>query len=82
MSDAEKWIVNVARDTLVGRRIVEVCYMTASEARDHGWCHRPLVFKLDDGTTLYPAQDDEGNDGGVLMGEDPRGVALTFPVLR
>jgi len=31
------------------------------------WSSKPVCFQLDDGTWLYPSQDDEGNNGGALF---------------
>ncbi len=61
-----KWN-GIARALLVGRRIVEVGYMTREEAAGLGWTRRPLVIVLDDGTTLHAASDDEGNAAGALF---------------
>ena len=51
---------------LVGKKIQIVRYMTSEEAKESGWCKRPLLIQLDDGLTIIPLQDDEGNDGGSL----------------
>ena len=57
-----------ARDLLLNRRIVSVRYMTDAEVEEMAWEGRPLVLLLDDGTTLYPSCDNEGNAAGALMG--------------
>ena len=51
---------------LVGKKIQTVRYMTSEEAKESGWCKQPLLIQLDDGLTIIPLQDDEGNDGGSL----------------
>ena len=51
---------------LVGKKITSVRYMTSEEARESGWCKQPLLIQLNDGLTIIPLQDDEGNDGGSL----------------
>ena len=51
---------------LVGKKITSVRYMTSEEARESGWCKRPLLIQLNDGTVIIPLQDDEGNSGGSL----------------
>lgn len=75
-----------ARDALVGRKIVDVQYMTKENAKEHGWFARPLFLKLDDGSVVFPQSDDEGNDGGALgHGLPPWGRRrrrTVFPVLR
>ena len=65
---------------LKGRKIVGVRWLSPEECEDMGWYSRPIVIQLDDGTLLFPSQDDEGNDGGALFGQGPRGEELTFPV--
>ncbi len=62
----KKWN-DIARALLVGRRIVEVSYMTREEAAGLGWSRRPVVLVLDDGTQVYASSDDEGNNGGALF---------------
>ena len=51
---------------LVGRRITEVRYMTMEERINCGFQSFGVMLILDDGTTLYPVQDDECNDVGAL----------------
>jgi hypothetical protein len=59
---------------LIGRKIVEFRRMTKEEAEEEGWDDRgahggPIpVLVLDDGTLLYPSQDEEGNGPGILFG--------------
>ena len=67
MTDLEKKWTKIAADQLVGRRIVLVRYMREKEAQEMGWGGRPIVLVLDDGNLIYPAMDDEGNDGGALF---------------
>ena len=53
--------------------------MTKEELDVEGWetgRHTPptvLVLVLDDGTKLYPSQDEEGNGPGALFGINPDG---------
>jgi len=83
----KRW-TKYAKEHLKGRTIKDVRYMTPSELSDLGWYSRPIVLVLDNGTLLYPSQDDEGNGAGSLFGNtDGRNTsgitdALTFPVLR
>jgi len=75
----KKW-TEFAKKRLVGKEIVAVEYLTDKEIQDIGWYKRPVAFKLNDGSWVYPQCDDEGNDGGVLYyhNEDDSQV---FPVL-
>jgi hypothetical protein len=34
---------------------------------DLGWEQIPLVIFFNDGSYMFPSQDDEGNDGGSLF---------------
>lgn len=75
----ERWSKTATR-ILVGKRIKAAFYMNQSEAEEQGWTHRPLIIELDDGTFLFPASDDEGNDGGALF--TTNGETPVLPVLR
>ncbi len=59
-----------AMHELVGRKIIEVRYMTDEELMNEGWNgeRAPVVLVLDNGDLLYPSQDDEGNGPGALFG--------------
>jgi hypothetical protein len=57
----------IARDQLLGRKIVLVRYMTKEEADQLKWDSRPIILQLDDGNIIYPSQDDEGNGPGSLF---------------
>ena len=62
----EKWN-KVSQDVLKGRTIVEVRYLNDEEMEMMGWYSRPICFFLNDGTTCFLSQDEEGNDGGCLF---------------
>lgn len=51
---------------LIGRRIVDVRWMSEKERDNCGWERSPVVITLDDDTLLYPQSDEEGNDAGAL----------------
>ena len=71
-TQAQRVLARAAHEMLVGRTIVRVGYMPASEAELVGWPDRPAVLELDDGTVLYATCDEEGNGAGVLMAEGKR----------
>lgn len=72
MDNITKRWTKVAKDILVGRKIVKVSYLTTKECKDHfGWYKRPITFTLDNGLIVIAQMDDEGNDGGVLLVEYP-----------
>lgn len=63
---AKTWGDKVAKQ-LVGKAIVAVRYLTEEEREDLGWYNRSVVIQLDDGTLIWPSQDDEGNGAGALF---------------
>ena len=66
--DYTKQWTDYAKERLVGRTITDVAYLTPKECdEDFGWYKRPITFTLDDGKVVIAQQDDEGNDGGVLL---------------
>lgn len=82
MDDMSKHWDQYAEEKLVGRTIVAAAYMTKEEVEQIGFRSRPLCIVFDDGTTLIPQRDDEGNDAGALCGIDPEDQMFTLPVLR
>jgi hypothetical protein len=53
---------------LVGRKIVEVKWLSPSEShRLFAWDMQPCEIHLDNGTVLTPSMDDEGNDAGAIF---------------
>lgn len=76
----EKGWIEVARKMLLGRKIMDVRYLSKEEADELGWDTRCVVMQLDDGNLVYPSQDDEGNGAGALFTNDKKNP--TLPVLR
>lgn len=74
-----RWTL-VAREQLLGKKIVAVRYMKPEEAERMGWNSRPVILMLEDETVIYAAADDEGNDGGALFTSNEAEPIL--PVLR
>ena len=63
---AQQWGERVAAK-LVGRRIEAARYLTPREQADLGWHRAAVIITLDDGTELFPSQDDEGNGPGAIF---------------
>ena len=59
------WLRSTA-DVLVGKVITTVRYLTEEEREYLGFHYRCIVLVLDDHTLVYPSQDEEGNEAGVL----------------
>ena len=68
-----------ARRVLLNRRIVEVRYLTPEECGRQMWSFSCVAMVLDDGTTVYPARDTEGNDAGALHGVAGDGKDFVLP---
>ena len=62
----DRWLHNL-RPILVGRTIESIRYLSDSECEDLGWFRSAIALVLDDGTTIWPSADDEGNDAGALF---------------
>ena len=54
---------------LIGKKIVEIRKLTRTEYNLEGWDTFTTALVLDDGTIIYPSQDDEGNGPGTLFGK-------------
>lgn len=67
---AEGKATQTAEKFLVGRRIKEVRYLTKNEAEQMYWSKRPLMIIFDNGSYMFAAADDEGNNGGALFFND------------
>lgn len=58
---------------VIGRTIKELRWMTDEEKEAEGWDQGESVpiLILDDGSMIFPSQDEEGNGGGFLFGKTP-----------
>ena len=66
---------------LIGRKIMAIMPISKKELEAEGWddCHSATcVLLLDNGTLLYPSQDDEGNGPGTLFAMDREGTQYTI----
>jgi len=61
-------------ESLVGLKLINIRLMTDSEINAEGWDDsKVLALEFEDGTILYPSQDEEGNGAGNLIGADNDG---------
>lgn len=72
---------NVATKLLKNRTIISVRYVTEEEVTDNYFAKRGLQIMLDNGTILYPMQDDEGNDFGAIHYQAKDGTHSVLPTL-
>jgi hypothetical protein len=70
-----------AEGHFLGKKIVAVRYLTDKEQESLGWDQSAVVLQLDDGTLIFPSQDDEGNGAGALFGQTKDGKEITCPVI-
>jgi hypothetical protein len=76
MNDLEKGWNEVAQKLLLGKKIVNVRYLSKEEMDDMGWYVRTVAFQTEDGLWFFPSRDDEGNDGGALFTSDEKHSCL------
>lgn len=72
MSDQKtinEWTKRI-KEKLVGRKIVDVKYMSKQDMDTLGWDDRAVLLVLDDGNVIWPSRDDEGNGAGALFTND------------
>lgn len=62
----KRW-ADEAKKHLVGKKIIEVRYLNEEECKGMGWSEAPLAIFFEDGSYIFPSQDDEGNGGGSLF---------------
>ncbi len=67
MNKMEKQWTEKAKKALLGKKIINVRYMSKEESAGIGWHRRSIVIELDDNTLIFPSMDDEGNDAGALF---------------
>lgn len=78
----EQFWTNKISKELVGRKIVSIRYMSDEEKDNMMWNNRAIIIKLDNGTVLYPSQDDEGNDAGSIFYQSENELDGVIPVMR
>lgn len=61
---------NHAEQMLIGKVIKSVRFMNKEEIEMNGWRKGTIVITLEDGLEIFPLQDDEANDVGVLWFRD------------
>lgn len=81
LDETTKHWTDVATKLLKNRTIISVRYVTDEEITDSYFYKRGLQIILDNGTILYPMQDDEGNDFGAVHYQLKDGSNLVLPTL-
>ena len=78
-SNVSSWEKRIAK-CLVGRKIVDIRYLSKEETDSCGFYNQPIVIFLDNSEWIMPMKDDEGNDGGALATSYEK--LSTIPVMR
>lgn len=81
LDETTKHWTDVATKLLKNRTIISVRYVTDEEITDSYFYKKGLQIILDNGTILYPMQDDEGNDFGAVHYQLKDGTNLVLPTL-
>lgn len=68
MTEAQ-WIEKIGK-FLIGKTIKSVSYLTPKATEQLGWYRKAVVIEFDDGSMIFPSQDDEGNGPGALFTSD------------
>lgn len=79
--ELEKQWVDEANNQLKGKTIKKVRYLTEDEMNSNMWYKRGVVIIFTDGSMVYPVADDEGNESGVMFGQDTKGKQYVLPSL-
>ena len=66
------------RESVIGLKITEMRAMTEEEWQEEGWDYGTIVLVLEDGTKIYPSQDEEGNGPGALFGMTKEGRGIQW----
>jgi len=75
-----KWN-QTAKSLMLDRKIIDVEYASNQEMQDLTIQGRPLIFTLDNGTSVIVMSDDEGNDAGALHMHTKQGKYEVLPSL-
>jgi len=70
--------ISTVANPIINRKIVDARQLTKKEVEDEGWLQSTTALVLDDGTLVYPSQDDEGNNAGALFGKTADGETVRF----
>jgi hypothetical protein len=65
----DRWLRKI-RPTLIGLKITHVRYLSDKEVENLGWNSSGVVIRFDNGMSMWPSADDEGNDAGALFTTD------------
>ena len=71
---ASKTHMDILNEAMVGQKITEVRWLTKEQTEDVAdcWYNQPIQITLENGVTLIPMSDDEGNEAGAMATNIPK----------
>ena len=66
--------MDILNEAMVGQKITEVRWLTKEQTEDvaEHWYNQPIQITLENGVTLIPMSDDEGNEAGAMATNIPK----------
>ena len=66
--------IDILNEAMVGQKITEVRWLTKEQTEDVAdyWYNQPIQITLENGVTLIPMSDDEGNEAGAISTNIPK----------
>jgi hypothetical protein len=70
---ASKEHIDILNKHMVGQKITDVRWLTKEETDDIAdyWYNQPIQITLENGISLVPMADDEGNEAGAMATNIP-----------
>ena len=70
---ASKKHIDTLNKHMVGQKITDVRWLTKERTEDIAdyWYNQPIQITLENGVTLVPMSDDEGNEAGAMATNIP-----------
>jgi len=70
---ASKKHIDILNKHMVGQKITDVRWLTKEETDDIAdyWYNQPIQITLENGISLVPMADDEGNEAGAMATNIP-----------
>ena len=66
--------IDILNKYMVGQKITDVRWLTKKETEDifDYWYNQPIQITLENGISLVPMSDDEGNEAGAMATNIPK----------
>ena len=76
--------IDILNKHMVGQKITDVRWLTKEQTEDvaEHWYNQPIQITLENGVTLIPMSDDEGNESGAIACMGEKVEVETIPVMR